>query len=46
MTAGFGECPKCGKMSLLVVEEKRDDRGSLIDVKVKCANCEFSKKLA
>ena len=43
--AGFGECPKCGKMSILVTEERRDDRGSLIEVTVKCVNCGFSKKL-
>ena len=45
MASGFGQCPSCGKMSLIVVEEERDEKGNLTYVKVRCAGCGFSKWL-
>ena len=43
--SGFGECPECGKKSLVIVKEERDDEGNLYAVVVKCANCGFRKRL-
>ncbi len=42
MASGFGQCPNCGKMSLIVVAEERDEEGNLIDIKVKCAGCGYN----
>lgn len=42
MASGFGQCPNCGKMPLIVVAEERDEEGNLIDIKVKCAGCGYN----
>ena len=46
MNGGFGECPNCGKLTLvqMVVEEPGPFGGRYI--KVKCVNCGFSETLS
>ena len=39
---GFGECPRCGKLTLIQKPEY-DESGNVTYIEVKCVNCGFKK---
>ena len=39
----FGDCPECGKRSLIILGTVRNIVGVEIGIKVKCINCGYEK---
>jgi len=39
----FGDCPKCGKRSLIILCKVYSLMGFDVGIKVKCINCEYEK---